>query len=299
MSRTHVVQTAAAQAAASKLNMQSQAALIMRVHDAAKSKRDLIEADLRNQLSEISAKAEEALAKAQVLDDFEKGQLEEAFTRFLSTSGLQTVLDAISIQVDGKNYSITSVLNELLDSDAVADTEFSFDAVTGLLSAAKYTLQDGYIANMSYTSEIVKDDEGRDTNDLKFTGRCGNWRGLVVEESFTYRQVKSTVSIEGAPFDATIDNQLIKVTPIQFDITPFLQQSAPVVGAAPDLNGDGYIGTTPPATPPTTPPATDTGAGAGTDTGAGAGTDTGAGAGTDTGTGTGTGDTTPTEPTTP
>ncbi len=174
----------------------------MRVHDASKAKRDLIEADLRNELNELAAIAQEALDKAKVLDDFEKGQLEEAFTRFLSTSGLQTVLDAINISIDGKSYSITSVLNELLDSDAVADTEFSFDAATGLLSAAKYTLQDGYIANMSYTVEVLKDGEGRDTNDLKFTGRCGNWRGLVVEESFVYRQVKSTVSIEGAPFES-------------------------------------------------------------------------------------------------
>ena len=291
MSRTHVINTKAADAIASKLNMQSQAALILKVHDAAKAKRDLLESDLRNQLTTIAAKAEEALAKAQVLDDFEKGQLEEAFTRFLSTSGLQTVLDAISISIDGKNYSITSVLNELLDSDAIADTDFSFDAVTGLLSSAKYTLQDGYIVNMAYTSEVVKDADGNNTDDLKFTGRAGNWRGLVVEESFVYRQIKATLGIEGEAYSAIVDNQLIKYTPIQFDIVPFLQQSAPVVGAAPDLNGDGYIGTTPPATPPTTPPATDTGAGTGTDTGTGA--DTG------TGTDTGAGDTTPTEPTTP
>lgn len=57
MSRTHVVNTKATEAVHSKLNMQSQAALIMRVHDAAKNKRDLLETDLRNRLADVAAKA--------------------------------------------------------------------------------------------------------------------------------------------------------------------------------------------------------------------------------------------------
>ncbi|OQX12810.1 MAG: hypothetical protein BWK73_13930 [Thiothrix lacustris] len=243
MAQNHVVTTSALSGAIGKLNMQSQAALIMEMEKRQRENRVITDTNLQNQLTEVALKATEALSKAQILDDFEKGQLEDAFQQFLTTSGLESILGGMSITIDGEAYSLTSVLMSVVNADKIAEETFTFDQTTGLLTGAQFTLQDGYLANMTYTkTEVLDPNTNLPTGDIKFTGECTNWRGITVNESFTIRPIKQTITIEGQPFETVADNQLVKRTHITFDITALFEPAVAITAAIPDLNANGAVG---------------------------------------------------------
>lgn len=243
MAVNQVITTSALSAAIGKLNMQSQAALIMEMENRQRETRVITDTNLQNQLNVVALKATEALAKAQILDDFEKGQLEDAFQKFLTTSGLESLLGGMSITIGGEAYSLTSVLMSIVNADKIAEEVFTFDSTTGLLTSAQFTLQDGYLANMTYTKTDVLDaNTNLPTGDIKFTGECTNWRGMTVNESFTIRPIKQTITIEGQPFETVVDNQLVKRTHIVFDITSLFEPATEITAAVPDLNANGTVG---------------------------------------------------------
>lgn len=243
-----VVTTSAAQIMAQKLNAASQAAFIQTVAARVKAAREKIDIELQNQVSQALEKANEALTKAKVLDSFEQGQLEEAFVQFLTTSGLQSVLGAMSFNIDGQSYTLASVIERLVQSDKIAEESFTFNA-DGFVDSAVYKLQDGYQAQMSYTrTDLVDPMTGLASGDIQFDGASNDWRGFQVAERFVFRLVKQTVSVEGVPYEHVTDHQLVFRSHIQYDITSLLTPAAPIAGNAPDLNGDGALGNSTPIT---------------------------------------------------
>lgn len=242
MTFKQILSTSAAQVMAQKLNAASQAALMQTVALRAKNAREAADLELRNLANAALAKANEALAKATVLDDFEKGQLEEAFVQFLTTSGLQSVLAAMSFNIDGQSYTLASVVEKLVQRDDIEVEDFTYNA-DGLLDSAVYTLQDGYQVQMAYTrTDLVDQNTGLPTGDIQFDGTANNWRGFQVAERFTFRGVKQSMTIEGVAYEHIADHQLVFRSHIQYDLTPLLTPATALNGSAPDLNADGVIG---------------------------------------------------------
>lgn len=248
MSFKQIVTTSAAQIMAQKLTAASQVAFIQAVAQRTKAAREKVDIELQNQVSQALAKANEALAKAKVLDSFEQGQLEEAFVQFLTTSGLQSVLAAMSFNIDGQSYTLSSVIERLVQSDKIAEESFTFNA-DGFLDSALYKLQDGVQTQVSYKrTELLNPETGLPSGDIQFDGASSNWRGFEVQERFVFRQIKQTTSIEGEAYEYVADHQLVFRSHIQYDITNLLTAAAPVAGNAPDLNGDGALGNSTPIT---------------------------------------------------
>lgn len=256
MSFKQVVTTSAAQIMAQKLNAASQASFIQAVAQRTKAAREKVDVELQNQVNQALEKANEALAKAKVLDSFEQGQLEEAFVQFLTTSGLQSILAAMSFNIDGQSYTLASVIERLVQSDKITEENYTFNA-EGLLDSAIYKLQDDVQVQVAYTrTELTSPETGLPSGDIQFDGLSANWRGFEVRERFVFRQIKQTTSIEGEAYDYVADHQLVFRSHIQYDITSLLTPATPAAGNAPDLNGDGAFGnSTPIIEQPITPDA--------------------------------------------
>ncbi|HPQ94780.1 MAG: hypothetical protein KDI44_14385 [Thiothrix sp.] len=238
-----IITTSAAQIVAQKLTTASQAAFISAVAARVKAAREAVDVDLANRVLAAEEKAQQALNKSEILDSFEKGQLEDAFVQFLTTSGLETVLAAMAFSIDGQSYTLASVIEHLVQSDKIAQEDFTFDD-QGNLNSAVYTLQDGYQAIMNYVrTDMVNPETGLPSGDIQFDGQANNWRGFQVSERFIFRQLKQATTIEGQPYDYVADHQLLFRSHPQYDITGLLTPAQNTGSGVPDLNSDGVVGT--------------------------------------------------------
>jgi hypothetical protein len=208
---------------------------------------------MSNKIVEIEKTAAEALKKADVLDDFEKGQLEKAFAKFLAENGLQSVLNSMVYMVDGRAYSLASVLGMLVDTDKIAKENFDYDD-QGNLSAGHYELHDGHKFDMTYTrTEPMSPDTGLPTGDVVFDGAAA-LRNIPVTEQFVMRPRKEMLDIEGQPYEATTGVDLVSRTHVTYDLMPLLQPVTGITLNPPDLNDDGVIGNPEPTPEPTPEP---------------------------------------------
>ena len=258
MAKNHVLQTSAAQAMLAKMNAIAQANFVKEV--AARARKARIDADtaMSNKILEIEKKAIEALKKADVLDDFEKGQLEKAFAKFLAENGLQSVLNSMTYVVDGQPYSLASVLNMLVDTDKLATEDWDHDD-QGYITAGHYGLHDGYKFDMAYTrTESVSPDTGLPTGNVTFDGTA-TLRGIPITEQFVLRPRKETQDLEGEPYEATVAVDLVSRIHITYDLMPLLQPATGITLNPPDLNEDGVIGNPEAETPAEETPADYTG----------------------------------------
>ena len=254
MAKNHVLQTSAAQAMLAKMNAKAQANFVKEVASRARKARIDADTEMNNKIIEIEKTAAEALKKADVLDDFEKGQLEKAFAKFLAENGLQSVLNSMTYVVDGQPYSLASVLNMLVDTDKIAKEDFDYDDQDNLASG-HYELHDGHKFDMAYTrTEPMSPDTGLPTGDVVFDG-AATLRGIPVTEQFVMRPRKETQSIEGEPYEATVAVDLVSRTHITYDLMPLLQPATGIVLNPPDLNDDGVIGNPEPTPEPAVQPA--------------------------------------------
>ena len=256
MAKNHVLQTSAAQTMLAKMNATAQANFVKEVAARARKARVDADTEMSNKITEIEKTAAEALQKANVLDDFEKGQLESAIAKFLSDNGLQTVLNSMVYMVDGQPYSLASVIGMLVDADKIAKEDFDYSE--GYLVAAHYELQDGFKFDMQYThEEPMNPDTGLPTGDLVFNG-AATLRNIPVTEQFILRPRKETTDLEGQPYEAIIGFDLMGRTHIRYDLMPLLQPATGITVNAPDLNADGVIGNPEPAVQPAEEPPVET-----------------------------------------
>jgi hypothetical protein len=241
MSFNNVLETSIDERFGEALNNEAKLALILEAAQRAKANDDRIETETKVELKRVGDLAAEAKRLAETLGGFEEGQIEKMFADFLKVSGVEQILAQMGVPLDGKVYSLTSVLNQLIQRGQTHKEEIEYNAA-GYPVTNKVTLQDGYSFLMRYViEEVISSDTGLPTGDKRLTG-TGEVRGIPVTEMSVRRPIKTTVTLFGQPYDTVSRFELVTRTRIMYDITPLLVAATVINSGVPDFNGDGVIG---------------------------------------------------------
>lgn len=232
----NVLSTGQDQLLQSRLDRKQLVSLVEFVAEKAKINDDAITTEMRNALALINQKLVVIDRKAEVFDKPETEALEAAFQEFLNTAGVTSLLGAMSVSINGNNYSVASVIETLVSVDKIATREILGLDADDLPTSVKYTLHDGYEVTVPYV---------RSDNDALgktiITGTTANWRGLTATETIEFNRLVTERVIFGSPYQ-DIRYNLTKTTNIMFDLTDLLAEATTIASAVPDLDGDGIIG---------------------------------------------------------
>jgi len=214
-----------------KLNLESQKnmalTILAKIND---SKYD--DAEIRELLAEYGVALKEVKDMAKVLDDLEKGQIEEMLLKLLNNSKLQSILSGIAVNVAGTNYSVKSVVEALANVPRVVREEIQ-ENESGDTTGRKLILDDKTFVILTAT-KTVSDDE----NTISFAF-AGNVKGFPVEMGMTL--VKKSITAGTITVDSWLPKEVSHLT---FDLTQLLK--VPVTAGTneeiADTNSDGTVG---------------------------------------------------------
>ena len=219
----------------SRLDRNSLLGFIEAVGSEALLAHDTLSTALQNAVTTLTNEMAIVRKMAQVFDKPETEALEEAFTQFLSTSGVNDLLGSMSISLGGSSYSIASVINAIASADQVVSEEVVTEDPEGLPNRIRMTMQDGVTA----TLDAVRTDSPDGTTTMVFSG---TWRAMPAGMSITFKRNEVTKVVFGKNKLVTWYNKAL-TSNIVFDLTSSLAPAAAITSAAPDLDGDGVVGT--------------------------------------------------------
>jgi hypothetical protein len=214
-----------------KLNLQSQKDMTLAILAEIKNS-EYDDAELRQTLADQGVLINEVKEMAKILDDLEKGQIEEMLLTLLNNANLQEILAGIAVSVGGTNYSVKSVVEALANVPKVKKEEIVEDE-TGETTGRKLTLDDGSIVTLDAVKTIA--DDG---NSVAFVF-TGDVKGFPVEMGMVLsKRVTQAGSI-------SVTTWLPKeITHITFDLTQLLVApvATPTNEEVADTDGDGTVG---------------------------------------------------------
>ena len=214
-----------------KLNLESQKAMTLAILQEIKNS-EYDDTEVKQTLADYGVALNEVREMAKVLDDLEKGQIEEMLLKLLNNANLQDILAGIAVSVAGTNYSVKSVVEAFANVPKVVKEEIVEDE-NGVTTGRKMTLDDGTIVTLDATKTIA--DDGKSVT-MKFSGDV---KGFPVEMSAVLAK-KTTVA-----GNVNIDTWMPKeINHIKFDLTQLLKApvTAPVNETIADTNEDGKVG---------------------------------------------------------
>ena len=233
----NVLSTGQDQLLQSRLDRKQFVNLIDVVVQRAEASDNAITTEMRNAITAINQQLTVIDRKAEIFDKPETEALEAAFQTFLNTAGVSSLLGAMSVGINGTSYSVASVIETLVNADKIASREILALDADDLPTSVKYVLHDGYEVTVPYTRV-----DDADTGKITITGSTTDWRGLTATDTIEFNKLTTERVVFGAPYQDVRYN-LTKTTNIMFDLTSMLAEAAEIASAAPDLDGDGVIGT--------------------------------------------------------
>ena len=199
--------------------------------------------NLQDTLQQLQNQLNEVYQKADVLEDFELGQVEEAIRQTLENLDAAGLFDSLCIEIGGGRYKLFSVIQTLASVDKVQKTEFLTDT-EGHISGVRFTLTDGTQVLMNAQRAETDEDGDGTTDHLVITFSTDNWKGLQASFQCKYQIVRDTYTVLGQNIAHT-EYEPMEATDIVFDLTGSLESCEPASpeSVTPDLNQDGVIGT--------------------------------------------------------
>jgi hypothetical protein len=236
---TNVLYTGQDNLLQSRLDRKQMVDFIATVADRAKAADDALTTEMHQALNLINQKLVVIDRKAEVFDKPETEALEAAFQQFLNTAGVSSLLGAMAVELNGASYSVSSVLNALVTADKIVSKEILAVDADELPTSVRYTLHDGYVVTVPYerTDDAI-------TGKTTIIGSTADWHGLTATDTIEFQKLVTERQLFGAAYKDVRFN-LTKTTNITFDLSNMLIDATPIASAAPDLDGDGVIGTPP------------------------------------------------------
>jgi hypothetical protein len=231
-----------------KLNRQSQKLFLQQAMGALESHINQVNQDSINRdtaLSEsvntefarIETIRNEIAAAADILSNFEQGQVEEAFAKLLQTSSLAALISDICIQVGGVGYRLGSVVEALAQADVDAEIAWEMTPDNTEIAAVSYTLTDGFVVRMPAEYSL---DEATGVKSCVFSTPDG-WRGAAAQFTHEFLRIRTEHTIAGQVISQT-EWEPIRQTQLVFDLTALLTTCEEFTAEVPDLNQDGVVG---------------------------------------------------------
>jgi hypothetical protein len=214
-----------------KLNLESQKTMTLAILAEIKNS-EYDDTTVKQTLAEYGVAINEVKEMAKVLDDLEKGQIEEMLLKLLNNANLQDILAGIAVSVGGRNYSVKSVVEAFANVPKVVKEEIVEDE-NGVTTGRKMTLDDGTVVTLDAT--ITNADDGKSVT-YKFTGTV---KGFPVEMGMILG--KKTTVAGNINVDTWVPKEISHIT---FDLTQLL--STPVTAGTneeiADTDEDGTVG---------------------------------------------------------
>jgi len=206
---------------------------------------DQKDSELQNQITQLQQQLQEVYQKAQILEDFELGQVEEAIKQALENLDALGLFESLCLNVNGQNSKLSDFVQSLITFQNKTPKKITFvkDPSTDKITALNIELLDGSTVNMPVQMEEIQDDNGNVVG-VKFYGSTDSWiSGITVEFEVIADKVEDTYNFVFGNITFT-DYELKEYTnpvlSVQLSVcTPGTPEST-----TPDLNQDGQIGNT-------------------------------------------------------
>ena len=229
------------QAVNEHLNNDSKLAFINAVVNAAQNQFNELSSELQTAVADLQNQLNVVMQKAEVLEDFELGQVEEALKELLTNLDAAGLFETLCIDIGGQKYKLFSVVQALVSADKVVKTDYNWDADNDNLSSVTFTLDDGSSVVLNATVNDITDDSGEVVG-KEFVYQTNNWKGLPASFTLKFKKVADTYSVLGENVEH-VEWLPTEQTNIVFDLNPEPCTAATVESTTPDLNEDGTIGT--------------------------------------------------------
>ncbi|WP_457571308.1 hypothetical protein [Desulfovulcanus sp.] len=240
----NVITTDAVMAALNNhLNSKNQLALLQALMGAVQDKVNALPAELQPQIDALQAQLDIVSQKADILESFELGQVEEALKATLENLDAAGLFDSLCIQIGDNSYRLFSVVQALASADKVQKVNFIWNVDHTEITGVTMTLTDGSVVTLNGASTEI-DEDGDGTNEtVKYTFITDNWKGLTAGFECKFRKIEKTYVI----FDQNIagtELHPVEQNNIVFDLTVGLETCSALTPeeATPDLNEDGTVG---------------------------------------------------------
>lgn len=205
---------------------------------------DQKDADLQNQITALQQQLQEVYKKAEILDKFELGQVEEAIKEALQNLDALGLFDSLCLSVNGQNSKLSDFVQSLITFQNKTPQNISFvkDPSTNEITALNITLLDGSTVNLPVQKEDIKDDNNNIIG-VRFYGTTDKWvPGLTVSFEVIADKVDDKYNFSFGNIVLTtyeLKEYTNPVLSVQLTTcTPGTPEST-----TPDLNKDGTIGT--------------------------------------------------------
>lgn len=218
------------------------------------------DADNLRQLQDFVAAATTRMdlieSKADTLTGGEFSQLEEVIMQVLQQPGFANLLQGLSINIGGTSYAMTSVVAALAAVKEIVRRDQA-NLVGGLPRLITLTLSDNsqhvFTAVEAITPAVRNEAGDIVTPELRtYTYTCPSFLGAPASQVYSYRA--DPIVIGGLTIGAPNITEVYR-TQIVIDLTGQFSGGTTPTLVTPELSGDDYLGTTPPAPAPAPTPA--------------------------------------------
>ncbi|MEN9433895.1 MAG: hypothetical protein RLZZ422_1484 [Pseudomonadota bacterium] len=218
------------------LNKGSALSVIQQVVTAAETANQNLDAKFTNEVHQLNQKVTDALQKAEILEDFELGQIEEAFAKFVETEGMQNIIGQMCITVNGQSVKLSSVVEAVLDAVEGGKWTFNRNAEGTELLNAVLTLTNGSVA----TFDLELSNESTATEAI-YTATVSDFNGTGASVEFYGKFTKyPTVLVAFGVNITSVDYDLKEATNLVFDLGGLVACGG--TSTTTDLNNDGVVG---------------------------------------------------------
>lgn len=222
-----------------ELTIDSLAAIVSSLAVAADASDVANKAELQGQISTLETSVAAALAAADRLESYEKGQIEELIQQLVTSPNFMSLLGTATVTLGGKVLTVESVLKLIAEAPKVANWK-KVEDTAGNMSGVIATLTSGGVVTFGMAVTAID----ADTNKHIFTVQ--DFAGSGIAKSF-YLVMKAKVINFTGLFGGRLTNQRVGWTleeqsNIVFDIVGTATSANSSSFTVPDFNADGALG---------------------------------------------------------
>ena len=201
-------------------------------------------AEILTQVNETKQLLEEVKKKAEILESFELGQIEEALKKALENLDALGLFETLCIGINGQPAKLSDFVQALIN---FANKKPVYvipkkNPDSGLPDQIQVMLLDGTVLTLPVKLEEIKDEKTQDVIGYKVSAQTEKWiDGMVVEFEAVLKMVKDEYSFSFGKFNLVqYEVDSYKNPILAIELTPC--QPATPEQTTPDLNQDGTKG---------------------------------------------------------
>lgn len=208
---------------------------------------------LNDKVAQLQSEIDEVKTLAEILNDYEKGQIEQILETVLQKLANQGLLDRLCVQTPEGNISIKDLLGKIIYAEKIIAEDLQFDQSTNEITGIVLTISDGLNTRTEVLTKTSEQDETDNNGNLLYkrlifqTDNWGGKKGVTVTKEIRYIPKQVTVSIGKQVVQQVVPlykGESKIVLNLQVAACPYTTSTDKAIEQAADINQDGTIGPT-------------------------------------------------------